>query len=63
VLKVDAVETCPNDLDGSGDVGFGDLLAVLSAWGSKGGPEDLDGSGMVDFGDVLEVLTTWGPCG
>ncbi len=53
---------CPADLDDSGDVGFGDILAILSAWGNKGGPEDLDGSGVVDFGDLLIVLSSWGPC-
>jgi hypothetical protein len=53
---------CPQDLDGSGDVGFGDLLQVLSNWGNVGGVEDLDGSGTVDFGDVLAILSNWGPC-
>ncbi len=53
---------CPADLDDSGDVGFGDIIAILAAWGNKGGPEDLDGSGIVDFGDLLIVLTAWGPC-
>ncbi len=53
---------CPEDLDMSGAVDFGDILAVLSAWGNAGGPEDLDGSGTVDFGDLLEILGAWGPC-
>ena len=55
---------CPADLDGSTEVGFPDLLRVLSAWGPCGGPcpEDLDGSTSVDFGDVLAVLSAWGPC-
>ncbi len=53
---------CPADLDDSGAVDFGDILAVLSAWGNKGGPEDLDESGVVDFGDLLIVLAAWGPC-
>ena len=48
------------DFDGSGAVDFGDILAILGAWGNKAGPEDLDGSGTVDFGDLLEVLTAWG---
>lgn len=54
---------CPGDLDGSGDVGFGDLLEVLSAWGDC--PDcaaDLDGSGDVGFSDLLELLSAWGPC-
>ena len=53
---------CPEDLDMSGAVDFGDILAILSAWGNKGGPEDLDGSGFVDIGDILVVLAAWGPC-
>ncbi len=53
---------CREDLDGSGAVDFGDILAVLSAWGNLGGPEDLDGSGVVDFGDIVVVLAAWGPC-
>ncbi|MBT8486351.1 MAG: VCBS repeat-containing protein, partial [Phycisphaerae bacterium] len=42
-------EPCPADLDGSGDVGFADLLSVLSAWGPCTGTcaQDLDGSGDV----------------
>ncbi len=56
------VVVCPEDLDGSGAVDFGDILAVISAWGEPGGPEDLDGSGTVDFGDLVIVLGAWGPC-
>jgi len=55
--------TCPADLDGSGDTGFGDLVALLAAWGPcVACPEDLDGSGEVGFGDLLLVLSAWGPC-
>ena len=54
--------TCFGDIDGSGAVDFGDILAVLTAWGNEGGPEDLDDSGFVDFGDLLLVLAAWGPC-
>ncbi len=53
---------CPEDLDGSGAVDFGDILAILSAWGNPGGPEDLDHNGVVDFGDILAVLGAWGAC-
>ena len=53
---------CTADIDGSGGVDFGDILAILSAWGNVGGPEDLDGSGVVDFGDLLVVLSDWGAC-
>ena len=62
VFDLNCPSDCPADLDDSGAVDFGDILAILSAWGNKGGPEDLDGSGVVDFGDILVVLEAWGPC-
>ena len=53
---------CPADIDGSGDVGFSDLLAVLSSWGATSGPEDIDGDGSVGFSDLLVILSNWGAC-
>lgn len=53
---------CVEDINGNGNVDFGDVLAILAAWGNAGGPEDIDGSGFVDFGDILAVLAAWGPC-
>ena len=55
---------CASDLDENGDVGFGDLLVLLTSWGKclPTCAEDLDGDGAVGFGDLLVVLTTWGPC-
>lgn len=53
---------CPTDIDGDGATGFGDLIAVLVAWGPCACPEDLDGSGEVGFGDLVAVLAAWGPC-
>ncbi|MHC5113354.1 MAG: FG-GAP repeat protein [Planctomycetota bacterium] len=55
---------CPADLDGSGDVGFGDILEIIAAWGPCGVPcpEDLSGNGAVDFADILVVIGAWGPC-
>jgi hypothetical protein len=55
---------CPEDVDANGSVGFGDLVAVLAAWGPcrPDCPEDLDGDGAVGFGDLVAVLATWGPC-
>jgi len=55
---------CPADLDGSGDVGFGDILAVIGAWGPCGAPcpEDIDESGDVGFGDILAIIGAFGPC-
>lgn len=60
------VAACPEDVDGSGDVGFSDVLRVLGAWGpcpAEGPcPEDLDHSGTVTFADLLMILGAWGPC-
>lgn len=54
---------CPEDIDGSGEVSFEDILAILTAWGTCDGcPEDLDGSGEVAFGDLVQLLAAWGPC-
>jgi hypothetical protein len=57
---------CPEDIDGSDAIDFGDLLAILAAWGEceEGGPclEDLNRNGFVDFLDILIVLGGWGPC-
>jgi hypothetical protein len=59
-----AIPPCPADLDGSGSVGFDDMLRLLHAWGlcPAGCPEDLDDDGMVDFRDLLLMLLAWGPC-
>lgn len=58
-----AAAPCPWDLDGSGDVGVTDLLAVLAAWGAPAaGPPDFDGDGVVGVTDLLALLGNWGPC-
>jgi hypothetical protein len=54
---------CPSDVDGSGAVEFGDLLAVIAAWGPcPGCPADVDSDDVVGFLDLLLVLGRWGPC-
>ena len=54
---------CDWDLDGSGDVGILDLLALLAAWGANPGhPADFDGDGTVGILDLLTLLANWGPC-
>jgi hypothetical protein len=61
----DVTPNCPADLDGSGDVGFTDLTALLGAWGPCGAgpcPADLDGDGQVGFTDLTTLLGAWGPC-
>ncbi len=61
-ISVPALD-CVADLDGSGAVDFGDIVAVLAAWGPCGAcPEDFDGDGSVTFADLLRVLADWGPC-
>ncbi|MHC5114643.1 MAG: hypothetical protein ACYTGP_09470 [Planctomycetota bacterium] len=65
VAYADGADPCPADLDGSGDVGFGDVLSVIGAWGPCPPgpcPNDLSGNGSVDFADVLVVIAAWGPC-
>ncbi len=53
---------CPGDLDGNGEVGFDDLLAVLAAFGTTSPDGDANGDGAVDFDDLLLVLAAFGPC-
>lgn len=67
-IEIDAVarvavgtEALPEDVDGDGVVGFGDLVGVLTDWGACSGcPADLDGDGVVGFADLVAVLTAWG---
>ncbi|MCP3939439.1 MAG: hypothetical protein GY708_29180, partial [Actinomycetia bacterium] len=62
-VSVEEGANCPADLDGSGDVGFADLVALLAAWGPcVDCPADLDGDGSVAFGDLVAMLASWGPC-
>lgn len=54
---------CPADLDGDGQVGFADLLALLASWGRCSGcAPDIDGDGVIGFADLLAVLSAWGSC-
>ncbi|MHC5006204.1 MAG: hypothetical protein ACYTGF_02480 [Planctomycetota bacterium] len=58
-----AASPCPGDLDGSGDVGVTDFLALLAVWGTDpGGPPDFDGDGDVGITDFLLLLANWGSC-
>jgi hypothetical protein len=61
------LQTCAADIDRDGAVGFGDLLAVLAAWGPyepcpPAIAEDIDHDCEVAFGDLLALLAAWGPC-
>lgn len=57
-------ESCDADFDGSGDVGFDDLLQLLGTWGAcPGCSTDLDGDDEVGFSDLVLLLAAWGACG
>jgi len=51
---------CPADFDNDGQVGIGDLLRLLGAWGTPVG--DVDGDGDTDTADLLALLGAWGEC-
>jgi hypothetical protein len=57
---------CTGDVDDSGEVGFSDLLDVLSQWGACPPigicPSDVNDDDDVGFADLLAVLSGWGPC-
>lgn len=53
--------SCPADLNGNGDVGFGDIVILLKSWGEEC-PGDLIPDGVVNIEDLIELLVSWGPC-
>ncbi len=61
---LDECESCPGDVNGSGDVGTDDLLVVLAEWGPcvSGCDGDIDGSGHVGVDDLLAIVDHWGMC-
>ena len=62
-MQADECSTCGSDLDGSGEVDFGDVALVLLDYGPCDGcPTDTDGTAEVDFGDVALVLLDFGMC-
>nr|MCP3902523.1 choice-of-anchor D domain-containing protein [Planctomycetota bacterium] len=57
-----AVPGNPADVNGDGVVNFGDILAIIGAWGPcPGCPADVNGDGMVNFADILLVIASWTP--
>lgn len=57
------LDPCHADLDGSGMVDGGDLVVILSAWGSTGcHAADLSDDGLVSAEDLTSVLSGWGAC-
>ncbi len=60
-LIPDECETpCPGDVNGDGEVGIADFLAVIGGWGTPAG--DLDGDGDTGITDFLIVIGNWGTC-
>jgi len=63
-VTVTPVLTRPEDLDGDGVVGSGDLGILLASWGpcpvGAPCPADLDGDGAVGSGDLGILLAAWG---
>lgn len=51
---------CIGDLDGSGDVGVGDIGLLLAAWGTPAA--DLSGDGSTDAADLGVLIGAWGAC-
>jgi hypothetical protein len=57
------VVPCFGDATGDEQVDVQDLVAVISAWGSKGpNAADINGDGVVDVSDLVAVVTNWGAC-
>ena len=59
--------TCDADVNGSGSVNAGDLLAVINHWGAcPASPApcgaDVDFDGVVNTHDLLAVINAWGAC-
>jgi len=54
--------TCDADVTGDGTVDVGDVLAMISAWGTNDANADVNGDGVVDVSDLLVVIDAWGPC-
>ena len=61
-LEYFSARFCDEDVNMSGAIDFGDVLAILAAWGKSGGREDVNGDGLVGFVDIVIVLAAWGPC-
>lgn len=56
------VLSCNGDVNGDGQVGVDDLLAVILAWSTSDGAADVTDDGIVDADDLVEVILRWGPC-
>ncbi len=61
VVEFEIRPLCAGDTNADGTTGLGDLLNVLSEWGSDGAAgSDLNLNGTVGLDDLLDVLANWG---
>jgi len=55
--------SCDGDVDGDGNVGVTDVLAVIGTWGPcENCTTDIDGDGIVGVNDLLAIIGQWGAC-
>ena len=54
--------SCPEDINGDGEVNVDDLLLIVGGWGSNDPDLDVDGNGIVNTDDLLAIIAAWGPC-
>ena len=61
---VDFRQACRADLDNNGDVGFDDLITLLTFWGpcQSECSGDLNNDETIGFADLVELIGSWGPC-
>lgn len=61
---VDFRQVCRADLDNNGDVGFDDLITLLTFWGpcQSECSGDLNNDGTIGFADLVELISSWGSC-
>ena len=51
------------DIDGDNNVGIGDLLAIIDAWGiCSGCAADINSDGVVNVNDLLYIVGNWDTC-
>ena len=63
ITPVLTTPACRADVDGSGEVDFGDIAFALLDFGPcEGCAGDLDNSGSIDFGDTAVMLLEFGQC-
>jgi len=61
--NITVVTVCRADLDGTGEVGFGDLIMLLGGWGTCADcAGDLNADQQINFTDLVLLLSEWGDC-